>query len=140
MIALTMVRGQSAPRHPQQERQSDRDGFAIDLPLIELEPDYATPDGTADAGEELSPGFAAPEDIVPAARMARLYFGGAPMGQRLQGLRLWDEAGRPPVENVPVSVDTQAEVATLPPASSEPLAQSRSETAKKARQASGLRQ
>ncbi|HEY7297125.1 MAG TPA: cell wall hydrolase [Xanthobacteraceae bacterium] len=121
----------SPPSSPRQPLDSAPDSSAIDLPLIKLEPeDQRVPD-TADAGEELSPGFAAPEDMVPGERVARLYFGGAPMGRRLEGLQPLDEAGRPPVENVPVSVDPQAEVPALPPKVGDDLPQSRSETAKK---------
>jgi spore germination cell wall hydrolase CwlJ-like protein len=118
------------PSPPAQPPHSDSNSPGIDLPLIELEPDDPKGLDTADASEELSPGFAAPEDIVPGKRAARLYFGGIPMGQRLQGLQPWDEAGRPPVENVPVSVDPQAEVAASPGVG-EKLTRSRSETAKK---------
>jgi spore germination cell wall hydrolase CwlJ-like protein len=121
----------SPPPSPPQPLHSEPDSSAIVLPLIELEPDDPGVHDSADAGEELSPGFAAPEDIVPGERVARLYFGGAPMGRRLQGLQPWDEEERPPIENMPVSVDPEAKVATSPPATGEELPQSQPETAKK---------
>jgi spore germination cell wall hydrolase CwlJ-like protein len=118
-----------AMRSPQRPLHSELD--SLDLPLIELEPDDPGAPDTADAGQELAPGFAATEDIVPGARAARLYFGGTPMAHRLEGLQPWDEAGRPPVENVPVSIDSPAEVAALPPGAGEHLPRARSEPAKR---------
>jgi hypothetical protein len=103
------------PSPPLQPRAEPDPALAIELPLIELQPDDPAV-AENDPAEALTPGFAAPEDIVPGVRVARLYFGAAPMGQKLEGLQPWDEGGRPAVEDVPVSVDPQVEVAALPPA------------------------
>jgi len=110
----------------------------MELPIISLEPDISQsemppqapagkpvarggdPSAGIDAAEQLTPGFAAPEDLVPALRLARLYFGGQPMGHRLDPLQQWELAERPNIETVPVVVDPHAKTAALTPDSSIP--------------------
>jgi spore germination cell wall hydrolase CwlJ-like protein len=76
------------------------------------------PEMPVDDAEQLAPGFAAPEDLVPHVRMARLYFATAPMGQTLEPLRPWEEGEQPRVETLPVTVDPDVRMAALTP---EPL-------------------
>jgi spore germination cell wall hydrolase CwlJ-like protein len=73
------------------------------------------PELPVDTAEELAPGFAAPDDLVPHVRLARLYFAVAPMGQTLEPLRPWDEGEQPKVETLPVTVDPDARMAALAP-------------------------
>jgi spore germination cell wall hydrolase CwlJ-like protein len=73
------------------------------------------PDVPVDAAEQLAPGFAAPEDLVPKVRLARLYFGGLPMGPTLDPLKPWESGEGPDVETLPVAIDPDAKVAALPP-------------------------
>jgi spore germination cell wall hydrolase CwlJ-like protein len=73
------------------------------------------PDVPVDAAEQLAPGFAAPEDLVPRVRLARLYFGGLPMGPTLDPLKPWESGEGPDVETLPVAIDPDARVAALPP-------------------------
>jgi spore germination cell wall hydrolase CwlJ-like protein len=71
----------------------------------------ANEDHAVDAAEQIAPGFAAPEDLVPATRLARLYFGAAPMGT----LASFDPSGtdtRPGVEAWP-AVDQNVKVVAL---------------------------
>ena len=89
------------------------------------------PELPVDAAEELAPGFAAPDDLVPHVRLARLYFGTAPMGQTLEPLRPWDEGEQPKVETLPVTVDPDARTAALTP---DPLAPSAPERTPRANQ------
>ena len=60
----------------------------------------ADPSAAIDAAEQLTPGFAAPEDLVPAVRMARLYFGNDLFGTTLGGIQPWG-TGEEPVLMVP---------------------------------------
>jgi spore germination cell wall hydrolase CwlJ-like protein len=71
------------------------------------------PELPVDAAEQLAPGFAAPDDLVPHLRLARLYFATAPMGQTLEPLRPWDEGEQPKVETLPVTVDPDVRTAAL---------------------------
>ena len=108
----------------------------VELPVITLEAEIAQlearpprdmqagrnsdPSVAIDAAEQLTPGFAAPEDLVPTLRVARLYFGGEPMGQTLDPFRQWEDADRPKIETLPVAIDPDAKVAALPPAAQPP--------------------
>ena len=67
--------------------------------------------------EQLEPGFAAPEDLVPAVRLARLYFRADPMGQTLDALAPWEADGTPRLETLTVSVDPEIKMASLTPES-----------------------
>jgi spore germination cell wall hydrolase CwlJ-like protein len=84
------------------------------------------PDGSresewhSDANDELVPGFAASEDLDPRVRMARLYFGGEPMGQTLETIKPWDEGGAPNVDTLLVAVDPHTQVAATRPDSPSP--------------------
>jgi spore germination cell wall hydrolase CwlJ-like protein len=83
------------------------------------------PEPSIDAAEQLAPGFAAPEDLVPHIRLARLYFGIAAMGQSLEPLRPWDEGDEPKVETLPVTIDPDARIAALTPDAMAPAATER---------------
>jgi len=128
-LAMLSPAAPPSPPLPARPQTESDPALAIELPLIELQPDDPTV-AENDPAEALAPGFAAPEDIVPGVRVARLYFGGAPMGQKLEGLQPWDEGGRPAVEDVPVSVDPQVDVAALPPAAREDTPAGGAESAK----------
>jgi hypothetical protein len=56
------------------------------------------------------------EEADPDALMARLYFGGEPMGETLDAVQPWPAGGQPNVETLVVSVDPQVQVASLPTA------------------------
>jgi spore germination cell wall hydrolase CwlJ-like protein len=73
------------------------------------------PEAALDAAEQLVPGFAAPEDLIPDARLARLFFGASPMGKALAPLKPWDEDEGAYVATLPVAVDPFPRVAALPP-------------------------
>jgi spore germination cell wall hydrolase CwlJ-like protein len=112
----------------------------VELPIISLEADVAQseaaqrpstdapgtrtrsvdPSVAIDAAEQLTPGYAAPEDLVPTVRLARLYFGNEPMGRKLDPFQPWELAERPMIETLPVAIDPDAKVAALPPAASQP--------------------
>ena len=51
------------------------------------------------------------EEADPAFLMARLYFGGAPMGETLESVQPWQQGEAPKVETLTVSVDTDATTA-----------------------------
>jgi spore germination cell wall hydrolase CwlJ-like protein len=99
----------------------------VEFPRIELDPAPRSAARTdqsrggeeeefaADASEQLAPGFAAPEDLVPSSRMVRLYFGANPMGQRLEALQQWEDGESEYVATLPVSVDPNAEIADRAP-------------------------
>ena len=55
------------------------------------------------------------EEADPAALMARLYFGGEPMGETLEAVQPWQEGEQPKVETLVVSVDTEVTTASLAP-------------------------
>jgi spore germination cell wall hydrolase CwlJ-like protein len=55
------------------------------------------------------------EEADPAFLMARLYFGGAPMGETLEGVQPWQQGEEPKVETLTVSVDTDATTASIAP-------------------------
>src|ERR1700704_58611 len=108
----------------------------VEMPIISLEGDVAQseaaqrpstdapgtrtrsvdPSVAIDAAEQLTPGFAAPEDLVPTVRLARLYFGNEPMGRKLDRFQPGELAERPMIETLPVAIDPDAKVAALPPA------------------------
>jgi spore germination cell wall hydrolase CwlJ-like protein len=112
----------------------------LELPVITLEPEIAQsqkppqlPAGTQvaqdrsedtssaiGAAEQLAPGFAAPEDIVPSVRVARLYFGNQPMGQSLESFQQWELSERPKIDTIPVAIDPDAKGAAVPPDASIP--------------------
>jgi spore germination cell wall hydrolase CwlJ-like protein len=58
--------------------------------------------------------FAA-DEIDPATRLARLFFGINPMGQKLDPLQPWDAGEEPTIETLPVAVDPDARIVALPP-------------------------
>jgi spore germination cell wall hydrolase CwlJ-like protein len=82
--------------------------------------DRGDPSAIIDAAEQLTPGFAAPEDLVPIVRVARLYFGNEPMGQSLGPFQQWEDSERPRIDTLPVAIDPDAGVAALPPETSIP--------------------
>jgi len=55
------------------------------------------------------------EEADPEFLMARLYFGGAPMGETLEGVQPWQRGEEPKVETLTVSVDTDATTASIAP-------------------------
>jgi spore germination cell wall hydrolase CwlJ-like protein len=55
------------------------------------------------------------EEADPAVMTARLYFGGAPMGETLEPVRPWEQGEEPKVETLVVSVDPEAQTAALTP-------------------------
>ncbi len=55
------------------------------------------------------------EEADPAFLMARLYFGGAPMGETLEGVQPWQQGEEPKVETLTVSVDTDVTTASIAP-------------------------
>jgi len=67
-----------------------------------------------DTDGELVIGFGiAPEEADPKFRLARLYFGGDPMGQTLGALKSWEPGEEPKVETVIVTVDPDVRTAAL---------------------------
>jgi len=72
-------------------------------------------DEAVDAAEQLVPGFVPREELIPSVRVARLYFGANPMGQRLDALKPWEDGAGPNVATLPVAVDPDARVTVLPP-------------------------
>jgi spore germination cell wall hydrolase CwlJ-like protein len=55
------------------------------------------------------------EEADPGYLTARLYFGGAPMGETLDRVQPWQPGGEPVIETLTVSVDREAQVAALTP-------------------------
>ncbi len=55
------------------------------------------------------------EEADPAFLMARLYFGGAPMGETLEQVKPWEQGEAPNVETLTVSVDTEVTTGALAP-------------------------
>jgi spore germination cell wall hydrolase CwlJ-like protein len=55
------------------------------------------------------------EEADPAVLMARLYFGGEPMGQTLDPVQPWQDGEAPKVETLVVSVDTEVQTTSLAP-------------------------
>jgi spore germination cell wall hydrolase CwlJ-like protein len=55
------------------------------------------------------------EEADPAFLMARLYFGGQPMGETLEPVKPWESGEEPRVETLTVSVDTEVTTAALAP-------------------------
>ncbi|HZO45707.1 MAG TPA: cell wall hydrolase [Xanthobacteraceae bacterium] len=55
------------------------------------------------------------EEADPEFLMGRLYFGGAPMGETLEGVQPWPQGDEPKVETLNVSVDTDATTASIAP-------------------------
>jgi spore germination cell wall hydrolase CwlJ-like protein len=55
------------------------------------------------------------EEADPAFLMARLYFGGAPMGETLESVQPWQDGESPKVETLTVSVDSEAQTASISP-------------------------
>jgi len=72
-------------------------------------------DMLGDRVENLASFAFAADEIDPATRMARLYFGINPMGQKLDPLQPWDAGEEPTIETLPVAVDPDARIAALPP-------------------------
>jgi spore germination cell wall hydrolase CwlJ-like protein len=80
---------------------------------ISTEKDHE-PAQTPDTDGELVVGFGiAPEEADPKFRLARLYFGGDPMGQTLGALKSWEPGEEPKVETVIVTVDPDVRTAAL---------------------------
>jgi len=55
------------------------------------------------------------EEADPAFLSARLYFGGAPMGETLEPVKPWGEGEAPNVETLTVSIDTEVTTGALSP-------------------------
>ena len=55
------------------------------------------------------------EEADPAFLMARLYFGGEPMGETLEAVQPWQQGEAPKVETLIVSVDTEVTTASIAP-------------------------
>ena len=55
------------------------------------------------------------EEADPAFLMARLYFGGEPMGETLEPVQPWEQGEAPKVETLTVSVDTDVTTASISP-------------------------
>ena len=55
------------------------------------------------------------EEADPSFLMARLYFGGAPMGETLEPVKPWEQGEAPNVETLVVSVDSEVTTAALTP-------------------------
>jgi hypothetical protein len=121
---------------PRRPGEAGTDGPAVvDLPIISLEADVAElqdllrapgdrdaargrdgdPTIGIDVAEQLTPGFAAPEDLQPAVRLVRLFFGAEPMGRMHDAMDLWERAAPPAIAAIPVAVDPGARLAVLPP-------------------------
>ncbi|MPZ37776.1 MAG: cell wall hydrolase [Rhizobiales bacterium] len=66
------------------------------------------------------------EEADPAFLMARLYFGGAPMGETLESVQPWQDGEAPKLETLTVSVDSEAQTSSIspdpPPADRRPAA------------------
>jgi spore germination cell wall hydrolase CwlJ-like protein len=76
---------------------------------------YGDAQSLPESVDELTAGFAAPEDLDPAMRLGRLYFSTSPMGQTLAALRPWDEDEAPAVETLLVAVDPNVTVGAASP-------------------------
>ena len=82
-------------------------------------PLIAGPADERPASGELAEGLAigiafSREEADPDVLMARLYFGGDPMGETLDAVQPWPAGEQPNVETLVVSVDPQVQVASLP--------------------------
>ncbi|MGH6770859.1 MAG: cell wall hydrolase [Xanthobacteraceae bacterium] len=126
---------QSAPTEEAPERSAASAGSymlaSIDPHSVTASPP-ATPDATPDEAaaepaaitpevEDLVVGYGiTAEEVDPKVRMARLYFGGAPMGEASDPIKPWTTGEAPKVETLPVSVDPEVGMAALTPASPAP--------------------
>jgi spore germination cell wall hydrolase CwlJ-like protein len=83
-------------------------------------PDIIAPQDERGAASEFAAGLAVGiaftrEEADPAVLMARLYFGGEPMGETLEAVQPWQQGEEPKVETLVVSVDTEIQTASLGP-------------------------
>ena len=81
-----------------------------------IAPDTATPENARGAAAGFADSLAVGigftrEEADPAFLMARLYFGGAPMGETLEQVKPWEQGEAPNVETLTVSVDTEVTTA-----------------------------
>lgn len=77
-------------------------------------------DVAGDTAGPLVRGFVPREELDPTVRVARLFFGGQPMGEALDALKPWEDGEEPNVETLPVAIDPDARVAALVPEPSLP--------------------
>ena len=70
---------------------------------------------TADPAEKIAADFAVAPEADAMVPMARIYFGGEPMGLSLTALEAWPSGDAPKVATVLVAVDPGSVVAALPP-------------------------
>ncbi len=91
--------------------QRDLSSYPAAKPGNEPEPreDVATPSETSD----LAAFAVAPEEVEPARRAARLYFGATPMATDLHELEPWTADDAPKLETVPVAVNADVHTAAL---------------------------
>ncbi|MBX9773368.1 MAG: cell wall hydrolase [Xanthobacteraceae bacterium] len=85
-----------------------------------LAPDTVLPQDLRGAAAEFVDGLAigigfTREEADPAFLMARLYFGGAPMGETLERVKPWEPGEAPNVETLAVSVDAEVTTASIAP-------------------------
>jgi spore germination cell wall hydrolase CwlJ-like protein len=67
-----------------------------------------------EAGEDVLAAFAvAPDEVEPATRMARLFFGADPMADDLHEIEPWTADDAPKLQTVPVAVNAQVQTAAL---------------------------
>lgn len=85
-----------------------------------LAPDTVRPQdvrgAAAEFGDSLAVGIGfTREEADPAFLMARLYFGGEPMGETLEPVKPWEQGEAPNVETLAVSVDAEVTTASISP-------------------------
>jgi spore germination cell wall hydrolase CwlJ-like protein len=95
------------------------------LPLSRRFDEPEEAESPLDLAEQMEPSFAmAPGEADPAWRLARLYFGAAPMGQHVDAIKPWESGAAPKIASLPVLVDpdVQAPLALPePPAEAAPV-------------------
>jgi spore germination cell wall hydrolase CwlJ-like protein len=89
-----------------------------EVPPIDVDRPDENDDSIVAAGG-LVPGFVPHDELDPNLRIARLYFGNNPMGDTLGALKPWEGEG-PKVETLPVAIDPDTRVASLPAEPSSP--------------------
>lgn len=92
---------------------------AVGAPEIAA-PDTVAPQDERGSGAEFATSVTAGigfsrEEADPAFLMARLYFGGEPMGETLESVQRWQDGEAPKVETLTVSVDSDVTTASIAP-------------------------
>jgi spore germination cell wall hydrolase CwlJ-like protein len=145
MQANDIVAAKQSPEAQQEMAEQPEAGVATaressrlgEEPLVEatlsaVDPGIQTAALTPDSQEEPAGPFTATElpavsvavalEESAAVPMARLYFGGEPMGLSFDALQPWQSGDEPKMETVLVSIDPGSQMAALPPDTPQPSA------------------